>query len=253
MTNDDEDGCRIVASPTFERALDVKARLREEASAASKRAEAVERQLKEAQETIAALKSDNAALLTQLTKAASGHNTRIFWDDTDALTRQPHPGAALLTEVATLRAQHLQAEADRHAVHAELSWAGEFPLNMPPPSRAITALLKEHRKALETAKQALKSQQAESHTLRRAFLHERHRAEAAGASESHAYKAAWADALLSDERKALVRARNEGLETAAAVADDAFSYVKVRAPSDPSLGMPEQIAARIRALKESEQ
>lgn len=75
--------------------------------------------------------------------------------------------------------------------------------------------LAEHAKALKAAQQTLELQQAECHTLRRAFLHERHRAETTGAPPEHVYNARWAESLLADERKALARARNEGLEKAA--------------------------------------
>lgn len=45
-----------------------------------------------------ALEASHAALHAQLVKAANGHSTRMFWDDTDALLKRTHPGAALLKE-----------------------------------------------------------------------------------------------------------------------------------------------------------
>lgn len=103
-------------------------------------------------EAVAAV-ADNAALLQfvgSVMKAAQPWEWMI--NRARNLTLAAHPGAALLEELQTLRAKHIQAEADRHAVHEALMWAGEWPLNMPPPSRAITALLEEHRKALVRAR-----------------------------------------------------------------------------------------------------
>jgi hypothetical protein len=117
------------------------------------------------------------------------------------------------------------------------------------------ALLEEHRKALADMQHALEQQQGECHTLRRAFLHERHRADAAGAPPEHAYNARWAENLVADERKALVRARNEGLEKAARVAGDTGAAWDdknggINTSTGPRLGA---IAKAIRALKEPEE
>lgn len=128
-----------------------------------------------------------------------------------------HPGTALLEEHA------------REAQQAFMSGV----------SITSAKLLDEHRKEVEALKQALESQQAECHTLRRAFLHERHRAEAAGAPPEHAYNARWAENLVADEHKALVRARNEGREQIASWLGKQWGEY--------------ELAERARALKEPEQ
>lgn len=63
------------------------------------------------------------------------------WQAARDTAAQPHPGAALLEEVAKLRAADLQYKADLHEIHKVLMWAGEWPLVMPQPSRALRALL----------------------------------------------------------------------------------------------------------------
>jgi hypothetical protein len=61
-----------------------------------------EREAERARRSEQELLADNAALLSQLTKAATGHSSRMFWDDTDAMIKDSHPGAALLERMKRL-------------------------------------------------------------------------------------------------------------------------------------------------------
>src|ERR1041384_8110462 len=97
--------------------------------------------------------ADNAAWHVAANKAAEHldlvHPARI---PLLGACRDGHPGAALLEELGTLRAAHLQYKADLYEMHKILLWAGEWPNEMPQPSRAMRVLLEEHRKALVRAR-----------------------------------------------------------------------------------------------------
>lgn len=67
-----------------------------------------------------------------------------------ANAKAPHPGVVLLEELATLRGIRAQAQADAKFVHEALGWAGEWPISLPAPSRAVVTLL-ERMRAMEQA------------------------------------------------------------------------------------------------------
>lgn len=153
---------------------------------ANERIALLEEMLAESNAKATALEADNAARVERLSESLGG--LRIAVDSGDLPV-----GEGAVTEIVHYLDDMANALAEPHPG---------------------AALLAEHEKALKAAQQALVSQQAESHTLRRAFLHERNRADAAGAPPEHAYNARWAENLLADEAKALKRARNEGREEA---------------------------------------
>lgn len=114
--------------------------------------EALSRLAAAAKERHAAL-ADNAALLQALLDVAE---LRLSGPTLNAmaakLKTERHPGAALLEELAMLRGVRAQAQVDAKFIHEALGWAGEWPSSLPAPSRAVVALLEEHRKALVRAR-----------------------------------------------------------------------------------------------------
>lgn len=79
-----------------------------------------------------------------------------FPDERDGMVRrtlnEPHPGAALLEELDALRGVRAQAQVDAKFIHEALGWAGEWPRSLPAPSRAVVALLEQHRKEVAALK-----------------------------------------------------------------------------------------------------
>lgn len=119
------------------------------------------RALVEKEQGYEAAVADNAALLTWIDRW--GHaswcerNASITAGCTEqcaanVITQEPHPGAALLEQLATLRGVQAQAQVDAKFIHEALGWAGEWPTSLPAPSRVVVALLEQHAKALVQAK-----------------------------------------------------------------------------------------------------
>lgn len=211
--------------------------------------------------------ADNAALLGHLQRMVAEVGAQETGTDDPAkmpglveymlaagACEEPHPGAALLEEAETLRQRQALWEEAANALYGYTVFGGPCAHGRHPWDRcdecgeesAVHALVKvnnalteQHRKEVDALKQALESQRGESHTLRRAFLHERHRAEAAGAPPEHAYNARRAENLVADEHKALVRARNEGREQIASWLGQQWGEY--------------ELADRARAMKEPEE
>lgn len=143
--------------------------------------------------------ADNAKMLDLLRRADSGHSSRMFWDEVTAAVRSLHPGAALLEEVETLRQRQALWEEAAHALYGYTEFIGPCAHGRDPWDRCDEC----GEKNAVSAAVGLLNKEREEH------------------------------------RKALVLARNEGLEKAAHAAWN----------NEPD----SRIANIIRSMKEPEQ